>query len=225
MIRKTSMAQVKKPEVRDAILNAAFELFSQKDYAQTTLAEIARAANLSTSNIYVYFGSKLDVLWAVMSPWLFRQIELLDLELARIKDPRARIERLLTALWSDIPGADNNLAANLVQGLALTGPSDNYSRDLLRFLETRVTRMLEDSLPPERRAVLGQDDAFAHLAFMAFDGFVLGVRLRGRSERLPEVVRLMTDLLLGEGPGRAADAATRQNTDRQSLLTGPDRGH
>jgi AcrR family transcriptional regulator len=219
------MAQVKKSEVRDAILNAAFELFSQKDYAQTTLAEIARAANLSTSNIYVYFGSKLDVLWAVMSPWLFRQIELLDLELARIKDPRARIERLLTALWSDIPGADNNLAANLVQGLALTGPSDNYSRDLLRFLETRVTRMLEDSLPPERRAVLGQDDAFAHLAFMAFDGFVLGVRLRGRSERLPEVVRLMTDLLLGEGPGRAADAATRQNTDRQSLLTGPDRGH
>jgi AcrR family transcriptional regulator len=219
------MAQVKKSEVRDAILNAAFELFSQKDYAQTTLAEIARAANLSTSNIYVYFGSKLDVLWAVMSPWLFRQIELLDLELARIKDPRARIERLLTALWGDIPGADNNLAANLVQGLALTGPSDNYSRDLLRFLETRVTRMLEDSLPPERRAVLGRDDAFAHLAFMAFDGFVLGVRLRGRSERLPEVVRLMTDLLLGEGPGRAADAATRQNTDRQSLLTGPDRGH
>jgi AcrR family transcriptional regulator len=219
------MAQVKKPEVRDAILNAAFELFSQKDYAQTTLAEIARAANLSTSNIYVYFGSKLDVLWAVMSPWLFRQIELLDLELARIKEPRARIERLLTALWSDIPSADNNLAANLVQGLALTGPADNYSRELLRFLESRVTRMLEESLPPERRVVLGKDDAFAHLALMAFDGFVLGVRLRGRSERLPEVVRVTADLLLGVDPARAAESAAQRNTDRQSLLTGPDRGH
>jgi len=219
------MAQVKKSEVRDAILNAAFELFSQKDYAQTTLAEIARAANLSTSNIYVYFGSKLDVLWAVMSPWLFRQIELLDLELARIKDPRARIERLLTALWSDIPSANNNLALNLVQGLALTGPSDNYSRELLRFLESRVTRMLEESLPPERRAALGKDDAFAHLAFTAFDGFVLGVRLRGRSERLPEVVRVTADLLLGVDPKREVDAATQHNTDQQSLLPGPDRGH
>jgi AcrR family transcriptional regulator len=208
--------------VRDAILNAAFEVFSQKDYAQTTLAEIARAANLSTSNIYVYFGSKLDVLWAVMSPWLFRQIELLDLELARIKDPRTRIERLLTALWDDIPNADNNLAVNLVQGLALTGPSDNYSRDLLRYIESRVTRMLEASLPPERREILGKDDAFAHLAMMAFDGFVLGVRLRGRSERLPDVVRLTADLLLGlESRPEVASAAP--NTDRHSLLTGPDR--
>jgi len=192
------MAQVKKAEVRDAILNAAFELFSEKDYARTSVAEIARRAGLSQSNIYVYFGSKLDILWAVMSPWLFRQFELLDLELAKIAEPRSRLERLLTAMWGDIPTADSNLAMNLVQGLSMSEPSDNYSRDLLRFLEARLTQTLSSCLPEKRRAALGQDDAFAHLAFMAFDGFVLGARLKGRSERLPQIVRMTTDLLLGE---------------------------
>ncbi|MCC6001807.1 MAG: TetR/AcrR family transcriptional regulator [Pararhodobacter sp.] len=190
------MAQVKKTEVRDAILRAAFELFVEKDYARTTVAEIARRAGVSQSNIYVYFSSKLEILWAVMSPWLFRQFELLELELSHITEPQARIERLLMALWGDIPAADNCLAVNLIQGLALTQPGDRYSRDLLRFLETRVTRILRDSLPPERWHLLEGDDALAHLIFMAFDGFVLGARVKGRSERLPQIVRIKAALLM-----------------------------
>ncbi|MGY6534208.1 MAG: TetR/AcrR family transcriptional regulator [Pararhodobacter sp.] len=190
------MAQVKKTEVRDAILRAAFELFVEKDYARTTVAEIARRAGVSQSNIYVYFSSKLEILWAVMSPWLFRQFELLELELSHITEPQARIERLLMALWGDIPAADNCLAVNLIQGLALTQPGDRYSRDLLRFLETRVTRILRDSLPPERWHLLEGDDAMAHLIFMAFDGFVLGARVKGRSERLPQIVRIKAALLM-----------------------------
>lgn len=204
------VAQVKKPEVRDAILQAAFELFAEKGYANTSIAEIARRAGLSQSNTYVYFGSKLEILWAVMSPWLFRQFELLDLELSRIADPRTRLVRLLTALWGDIPTASNNLASNLIQGLALCQPDDNYNRELLRFLESRLTRMLSDCLPPERQHLLEEDDAFAHLAYMAFDGFVLGARLKGRSERLPAIVQMTADMLLGEAaatPRPQADAA------------------
>lgn len=193
------MAQVKKPEVRDAILQAAFELFSEKDYARTTVAEIARRAGLSQSNIYVYFGSKLEILWVVISPWLLRQFEILEHELVRIDDPRARVERMLTGIWGDIPAADNNLSVNLVQGLALSKPADNYSRDLLRFLETRLTGILKDCLPPDRWHLLEGDDALAHLMFMAFDGFVLGARIKGRSERLTQIVRLTAAMVLGDG--------------------------
>jgi AcrR family transcriptional regulator len=210
------MAQVKKIEVRDAILDAAFALFSEQDYASTTVAQIARHAGVSQSNLYVYFGSKLDILWAVISPWLFRQFELLDLELSRISDPRARLERLLTALWGDIPTADNNLAVNLVQGLALAKPDDNYSRTLLRFLEARLTKMLRECLPPARWALLEGDDALAHLAFMAFDGFVLGARVKGRSERLGQIVRLTSALFLGEDLGPQEG----DKKEQQSLLTG-----
>lgn len=194
------MVQVKKPDIRDAILTSAFELFSEKDYASTTLAQIANKAGASTSNLYVYFPSKLDLLWAVLRPWLFRQIDQLEMEVQAIDGARPRLERILTALWGDIPAADNNLSINLVQGVALSKPEDNYSRDLLIYLEQRLTVMLRDSLPPERVGVLGDEDAFAHLAFMAFDGFVLTTRVRGRSKRLGKIVNLTVDMLLGETP-------------------------
>ena len=124
-------------------------------------------------------------------------VRVLELVLAKIPGRRARIETLFTTMWGDIPNADNNLAANLVQGLALSGPSDNYSRDLLRFLEDRLSCLLADCLPKERCHILKNDDAFAHLAFMAFDGFILGRRLKRPSKRLPEVVFLTADLLMG----------------------------
>ncbi|MDW3204794.1 MAG: TetR/AcrR family transcriptional regulator [Alphaproteobacteria bacterium] len=191
------MVQVKKADVREAILDSAFELFSEKDYASTSLSQIAKRAGASTSNLYVYFPSKLDLLWAVLRPWLFRQIDQLELELQGIEDGRARVERILHVLWGEIPAADNNLAINLVQGVALSKPEDNYSRDLLLYLEQRLTVMLRDSLPEDRKGVLGDSDAFSHLAFMAFDGFVLTTRVKGRSKRLTEIVRITSDLLFG----------------------------
>ena len=120
------MVQVKKADVRDAILKSAFQLFSEKDYASTSLSQIAKRAGASTSNLYVYFPSKLDLLWAVIRPWLFRQIDQLELELQGIEGSRARVERILHVLWGEIPAANNNLAINLVQGVALT---DARSRD------------------------------------------------------------------------------------------------
>ena len=192
------MAQVKKVDVRDAIVDSAFELFSRKGYAKTAISEIAAEAGHSTSNIYVYFPSKLDVLWAVMSPWLEQQFQKLEAEIEAIASPRAKIERIFVGLWHEIPAADNNLAANLLQGLALSEPEDNYSRELLLKLERRLSEMLYRMLPAERQGLLGDRDAFAHLAMMAFDGFVLSARLKGRSARLEPVVALVTDFLLGK---------------------------
>jgi hypothetical protein len=45
------MAQVKKPEIRNAILSAADRLFSDRGYHNTTLAQIAAKANVSTANL------------------------------------------------------------------------------------------------------------------------------------------------------------------------------
>ena len=200
------MVQVKKADVRDAILDSAITLFSRKGYAKTTISEIAADAGHSTSNIYVYFPSKLDVLWAVMSPWLEERFTALEQEIDRIETPRARVEHMLRALWHDIPTTDNNLAANLLQGLALSEPEDNYNRDLLFRLERRLSAMLLRVLPPERRTVLGQRDAFAHLLMMAFDGFVLGARVHGPSARMDAIVDVTADILLGDSPRGGTDS-------------------
>ncbi|MDN2564629.1 TetR/AcrR family transcriptional regulator [Aquibium sp. A9E412] len=190
--------QVKKAEVHDAIVDSATKLFSRNGYAKTTIGEIAKEAGLPTSNIYVYFSSKLEILWAVMTPWLHEQFDALELELASISSSEARIKRLLLALWRDIPMAQNNLASNLLQGIALSEPDEKYSRKLLFELEKRVSEMLAAHLPAHRRDILTRDDAFSHLLFMAFDGFVLATRLQGKSRRVDQVVAIMLDFLFGD---------------------------
>ena len=51
------MVQRKKPEVRDAILGAAFRLFAARGYAATMIADIAREAGVSPGTVYIYFRS------------------------------------------------------------------------------------------------------------------------------------------------------------------------
>jgi AcrR family transcriptional regulator len=194
------MVQVKKPAVREAILEAAFELFSKRGYAQTSQAQIAEAAGVTTSNIYVYFSSKLDILYELARPWLLEQLDVLERKLQGIKEPRRRLERILTALWLDIPAAGNGFAHNIMEALATIKPKEAYSRELLSDLEARVTTMVRNCLPPKRHALLN-DDAFTHLAFMAFDGFVLNHRINGRPRLTRRVVEVTCDMLLGDPPG------------------------
>jgi AcrR family transcriptional regulator len=50
---------------RDAILDAARELFAKKGYEETTIAEIARAAGVAVGTVYLYFRNKHEVLTGV----------------------------------------------------------------------------------------------------------------------------------------------------------------
>jgi AcrR family transcriptional regulator len=54
----------KKRRTRDALVCAAVRLFDQKGYEQTTVAEIAAAADLSTRTFFLHFPAKEDVLFA-----------------------------------------------------------------------------------------------------------------------------------------------------------------
>lgn len=51
---------------RQTILGAAKAVFSEKGYAGTTIADVARAAGLSYGTIYWYFDSKEDLFDALM---------------------------------------------------------------------------------------------------------------------------------------------------------------
>ena len=199
------MVQVKKPAQREAILKRAFQLFSRKGFKKTTMAEIAAASNMTVANIYVYFPSKLHLLYDIYRPLLKSQLEALAEEVRALDEPRDKLRRIFNGIWSVIPAENNGFANNLMQALADEPPRGGKVSDLLNWCESFVTGLVRESLPPERRALV-DDQRLAHLTWMAFDGFVINWRL-GDIRDTEGIVDLFCDLLLGQAVNPAVPAA------------------
>lgn len=195
------MSQVKKPEIRESILRSANQLFSRQGYHATTLAQIARGAGVSPANVYVYFGSKLDILYAIYDPWLRRRLVDLGKRLKRLRDRRRRLRLLLGTLWREIPAAHNGFANNLMQAVSTASPHDSYDPALLHWVEARIAEVLRETLPPQRSNAQ-QPAHLAHVLMMAFDGFVIHRRLRQGSACSDTCIEGMCDLVLGPRPRR-----------------------
>jgi len=195
------VAQVKKAAVREAIIGSAFRLFSTRGYNGATLTQIAAGANVSAANVYVYFRSKLDILFAIYDPWLRDRLTRLEADLATIPEPRARLAAIVTTLWRDIPAESNGFANNIMQALSGATPEEGYDPALIHWCEATVARLIRDSLPPSRRGRLDLA-ALSHVLFMAFDGYAMNQRINERATCSPATVALFCDLLLGDGAAR-----------------------
>ena len=187
------MAQIKKEGVRDAILVAAFRQFSARGYVDSSIPAIAREAGVSTANVYIYFRSKLEILYTLYEPWLLERLDKLDRSLSRIKDPRERFQRLLTALWRDLPRESNGFANNVMQALSTTRGDDEYSPHLREQFQARVAAWLEACLPIPAQ----EGNHLAGVLLMAFDGYAMNAHLGSGIVCDVKTLRLLGDMLGG----------------------------
>lgn len=195
------MAQTKKIQIRQAILDSAHELFSKRGYSDTNITDIARAAGVAPANLYVYFGSKLDILFSLYEPWLTRQFDELEISLRRTRNARQRLRKILSVLWQEIPSRDGGFANNLMQALATTTTPEEYRPTLRLAIEKRLTKLLDDCLPNLGRAA-SRD--VANIALMAFDGYVLNFHLHGGATCPRSRLTLFAEMLLQSAAATAA---------------------
>lgn len=197
------MAQIKKDAVRNAILKSAKKLYSSNGYINTSMNAIAKDAKVSTSNMYNYFDSKLDILFELYRPWLMNHMRKLEDKVKDMSDPRKRIKTILDYIWKEMPASDKGFANNLNQALSNLRPGEHYSRELLLWFEEFVSRLIGPCVSEERAKYIS-NNTLAHLIAMTFDGYVMNYKLtnaKGSSygtDRVDEIIQLFSDFLLAD---------------------------
>ncbi len=194
------MVQRKKEGVRDAILEAAFRLFSEQGYSETTIPGIAREAGFSTANVYVYFQSKIDILFQLYAPWLQERLDKLERALRRVRSPQERLRKLLLALWRDLPRENNGFANNVMQAVSTSNGSGDYNPELRQLFQGRVATWIAECLQVTAR----ESEMIAGVALMAFDGFAMNVRLVHGMACNEELADFFSRLLMAPHSGDAA---------------------
>ena len=189
-----AMAQVKKADIRDVILDAALGLFEEFGYSDTTMRAIAQRAGVTTSNIYNYFASKLEILFEIYDPWLKERLNQLERDLAGVRETDEKLRMIFRTLWASIPAEHNGFANNLMQALSTATREEGYDRSLLEWCEAKVARLIERAIGDEAR---NRTDtaALAHIVFMAFDGFTLDHRLASPQREMERYIDAIVDLL------------------------------
>jgi AcrR family transcriptional regulator len=219
------VAQIKKKEIRQAILDAAYKLFSKRGYSDTNIANIARTAGVAPANVYVYFPSKLQILFSIYEPWLTKQFDVLEKSLQRTADPRQRLRKILSTLWREIPSAENGFANNMMQAISAANGRDGYSPTLRLAIEERLAKLLEDCLPATDRKNARD---LASIMLMAFDGYALNFHLKGGAVCPARQLALFADILVARPQERgrlpAAKAGARRTnrvaTDGRARVAG-----
>ena len=118
----------KKLETRRALERAALRLFAEQGYEQTTVEEIAEAADVAVRTFFRYFSSKQDVLFGDV---VTDRVSRLRAELARRPEDERPLDSIRTVM-------------NL---LDFSGPDEEEQvlarMDLMRHQPSMVTRYLE----------------------------------------------------------------------------------
>lgn len=122
------IAGVTAAETRERLLHAAAEVFAQRGYEGTRVADIAAAAGVSNGALYAHFGSKADLLVAALRAHGPRMLASL-----LAADPDRSIADLLLVIGRTLPRRRDARGYLIVEALAaarrdedVAGPMRDY---------------------------------------------------------------------------------------------------
>jgi AcrR family transcriptional regulator len=182
----------KKEQTRRAISEAAAELFLERGFDAVTVAEVARAADVSEGTVFNYFPTKEDL--------FYDQMEVFETALVEAVRARKSGESVLSAFRRFVLDRSRGLAeeerADVIANAArlIAGSSALQARE--REIVARSTQVLADLIATETRAAASD-----------VRPWVVANALMGVQRALAEQVRAAA-LAGNRGPSLAAGVRT-----------------
>lgn len=168
------MAQYLKEEVAGRIRAAALEVFAERGFLGASMADIARAAGVSTGNLYRYFASKEVLFEVVLPPAVPRRLlALLRMRVRALEDVRTVDTRPPSPAYA--LASEDLLAFSLRHRLALIILLERADGSPYADFPARVRRLLEQLAIMHARALAPDRPVEAPLQLaleLAYDGFV-----------------------------------------------------
>ncbi|GAB3396662.1 TetR/AcrR family transcriptional regulator [Amycolatopsis echigonensis] len=140
-----SLRERKRARTRQALIDAATDLFERNGYDETTIADIAAAAEIGTRTFFSYFASKEELVFP---------------------DAESRVQALLDALANRAP--DDRPIDLLVRVLC---HGDEVSNDIIGKLTPLRMRLLQTVPAVQGRALQIQFDAERRIAGILAEAF------------------------------------------------------
>jgi AcrR family transcriptional regulator len=135
-VARLGLRERKKQQTRETIARVALELFAKRGYENTTLAEIADAADVSKRTIFAYFESKEDILFCD-EPMFYEQLK----EKLEQRPPGATTVDALRDFLSSVVSMDEDarLRKKIIH-------SDESLRLSERGRSARIEQLIADSI-------------------------------------------------------------------------------
>lgn len=209
------MARPARPEIRDALLDAAREAFARRGLAQARVEDITRRAGVSKGAFYLHFRTKEDAFEEIVQRFLgaledhaLRRREVEErLSREGVADLARRIEAecasdvdLLEVMWRNrhIVAAVDGASGSAYRGLVADFGRRMRARVSSRIRERRDAGELRPDVDPE---------VFADLVVGAYEGFAR--RMLDMKEK-PDLAAWTRSLLLVLYEGVATPATRRR---------------
>jgi AcrR family transcriptional regulator len=137
----------KAEETRERIVDAALRLFREKGFDETTMRDVAAAADVATGAAYYYFHSKEDLVMALYVRTADEARELVPAAIAGSSDLRKRLRAVIDAKFEQFADHRRLLVALVRIGMDPSHPLSPFAG------ETRAMR--EESIDLFRLAIEG----------------------------------------------------------------------
>ena len=181
-LQTSSLRERKRVRTRQAIIDAAIALFERNGYEQTTIAEIATAADISPRTFFGYFASKEDLLFTKPDARVEAALQAIERRSPKEKPTDVLLRALRESAGDDMVGKMAKLRLRLIRTVpALLGRALQIQHEG----QAEIVRKLSAAFPDEL------DDVEAAALVGAFCGAITGallVLLRDRNLD-PEKVR------------------------------------